>query len=141
MELRVNRILETELHKVLPFIQELTQNANSNEVLKERFTEMFQQNYECFSIEMDDRIVGVFGLWFMTRHYVGKSCEPDHVFIKKEERGKGLGKKIFSWIYKYAKSRGCKASELNTYVSNYPSHKFYYNQGYESWGYHMVKKL
>lgn len=141
MELSFNRILEPDLQKVLPLIQKLTENKNADQVLEKRFKEMFQQNYECFSVTFNKEIVGVFGLWFMTRHYVGKSCEPDHVYVIEKYRGKGIGKQIFEWIYSYAKGRGCKASELNTYVSNYPSHKFYYNEGYESWGYHMVKRL
>lgn len=31
----------------------------------------------------------------MTRHYVGTSCEPDHVYIDEEQRGKGVGKKVY----------------------------------------------
>ena len=141
MKLSFNRILKPEFDKVLPLIQKLTENKHSDHVLKERFDEMFEQNYECFSVNSDNEIVGIFGIWFMTRHYVGKSCEPDHVYVTEKYRGKGIGKQIFEWIYAYAKGKGCKASELNTYVSNFPSHKFYYNEGYESWGYHMVKKL
>ena len=102
---------------------------------------MFEQNYECWGIQLDEKLIGVFGLWFMTRHYAGRSCEPDHVYIEKDYRSKGIGKQLFQWIYTYAKKKGCETSELNTYVSNYPSHKFYYNEGYETWGYHMVKRL
>lgn len=91
---------------------------------------MFDQNYECWGVYKNNKIIDVFGLWFMTRHYVGTSCEPDHVYIDEEQRGKGVGKKVFEWIYIYAKNKGCEASELNSYVENYPSHKFYLNEGY-----------
>ena len=89
----------------------------------------------------EDIIVGVSGLWFCTRHYMGKSVELDHVFIKPSHRGNGLGKQFMKWIYDYAKNKGCKSVELNTYVQNYPSHKFYYNEGFEILGYHFLKKL
>jgi diamine N-acetyltransferase len=42
--------------------------------------------------------MGVCGLWFQTRHYSGKSCEPDHVLIKAKYQGLGLGNKIFKFI-------------------------------------------
>ena len=80
-------------------------------------------------------------VWFCTRHYVGKAVELDHVFIKPEHRNKGLGKQFMDWIYNYAKEKGCKSMELNTYVQNYPSHKFYYNEGYEIWGYHFFRNI
>jgi GNAT superfamily N-acetyltransferase len=67
--------------------------------------------------------------------------EVDHVFIDDGYRNLGLGKQFFSWIYEYVKAKGYDSVELNTYVQNYPSHKFYYNEGFEILGYHFFKKL
>ena len=141
MDLTFNKILKTDFSKVLPFIQKLMNHQFANELLLERFGEMFDQNYECWGVYVDNKLIGVFGLWFMTRHYAGKSCEPDHVYIDDSHRNKGLGKKVFAWIYEYARNKGCETSELNSYVSNFPSHKFYLNEGYEIWAHHFVKKL
>ncbi len=140
MELSFELIDKKDLEIIIPFIQELMGNQYSDEILIERFSEMFDQNYECRGIFYQGEMIGVFGLWFMTRHYAGRSCQPDHVFIKEEFRSMGIGKQLFSWIYAYAKERGCKASELDSYVSNHPSHKFYLNEGYNILGYHFVKK-
>ncbi|WP_245583700.1 GNAT family N-acetyltransferase [Salinimicrobium xinjiangense] len=141
MNLAFNKILKEEIPQILPLIQQLMGNTFSNEILTQRFEEMFTQNYECFGIFLDKELVGVFGLWFMTRHYAGRSCEPDHIYILEEHRNKGLGKKLFEFIYSYAEERGCETSELNSYVSNYRSHKFYLNEGYEIKGYHFLKNL
>ncbi|MFC5046833.1 GNAT family N-acetyltransferase [Aquimarina hainanensis] len=141
MNLTFRQLDKHSFPKVLPMIQKLTEHKFSDEVLLERFYEMLGQNYECRGVYLGGQLIGVFGLWFMTRHYVGKSCEPDHVFIEEAYRSKGIGKMVFEWIYEYARSRGCEASELNSYVINYPSHKFYLNEGYEIWGYHFVKKI
>ena len=102
---------------------------------------MITQNYECVGVYDDKKLIGIAGLWFTTRHYCGKSIEPDHVVIDESYRNKGIGKKLFTWIYKYAKSKGCEASELNTYVDNPQSHKFYYNEGYKILGFHFLKYL
>ncbi len=141
MKLAFNKILKEEVPQILPFAQALMGNQFSDEILMQRFSEMFKQNYECHGIYLDGELVGIFGLWFMTRHYAGRSCEPDHVYIDEKHRNKGIGKKLFEFIYEYAGRRGCETIELNSYVNNYRSHKFYLNEGFEIKGYHFLKKL
>ncbi|MGS2725124.1 GNAT family N-acetyltransferase [Psychroserpens sp. BH13MA-6] len=131
----------SQIFDVIPLIQKLTSQRFSDEVLQQRFAEMVTQNYECAVIYEDLDLIGVSGLWFSTRHYAGKSVELDHVYIDEAYRGKGLGKQFLKWIYDYVKVKGCESAELNTYVNNYPSHKFYYNEAFEILGYHFFKKL
>lgn len=141
MELSFNKILKKDMELVLPFVQELGENEIDEGLLRSRFSEMFDQNYECFAVYLKKELIGAFGLWFMTRHYAGRSCEPDHVYIKPEYQNKGFGKEIFEFIFSYAREKGCETSELNSYVHNFRSHKFYMNHGYVIKGYHFLKKL
>ncbi len=141
MELAFNKILKKDLNLVLTFVMELGDFQTDEALLKARFLEMFDQNYECFGVYLGEELIGVFGLWFMTRHYAGKSCEPDHVFIKSEYQNRGFGKQIFEFIFDYSRKKGCETSELNSYVQNFKSHKFYMNHGYVIKGYHFLKKL
>lgn len=141
MEPAFNNILQSEIPLVLPFFQSHTDGNFSEKVMKERVEEMFRDNYECFGIYLGKELIGMFGLWFRTRHYTGKSCEPDHIYILEQYRNRGIGKKMFSFIESYAGKKGCLYSELNSYVINYKSHKFYLNESYEIRGYHFLKKL
>ncbi len=141
MELAFNKILKKDLDKIIPFIMELGEYQIDEALLRARFQEMLNQNYECFGVFLKDEIVGVFGIWFMTRHYAGKSCEPDHIYIKPEYQNRGIGKEIFEFIFSYCREKGCETSELNAYVQNFKSHKFYMNHGYVIKGYHFLKKL
>jgi hypothetical protein len=141
IELSFNKILNNDLDKIIPFVMELGEYQIDEALLKARFQEMLTQNYECFGVFLKDEIIGVFGLWFMTRHYAGKSCEPDHVYIKSEYQNRGFGKEIFEFIFNYSREKGCETSELNSYVQNFRSHKFYMNHGYIIKGYHFLKKL
>lgn len=130
-----------DLEQIIPLVYQLNGGDVSKDLLKSRFDEIKHQNYQCAVIFEGNELVGVTGLWFCTRHYVGKSVELDHVYILPEHRGNGLGKIFMIWIYNYVKERDCNSVELNTYVQNYPSHKFYYNEGFEILGYHFLKKL
>ncbi len=141
MELAFNKILKKDLHLVIPFVMELGDFQTEEALLRARFLEMFDQNYECFGVYLGQELIGVFGLWFMTRHYAGKSCEPDHVILKSEYQNRGFGKQIFEFIFDYSRKKGCETSELNSYVQNFKSHKFYMNHGYVIKGYHFLKKL
>lgn len=137
----IRRLFKEDINTFLPLIQELMGYTFEDSVLRSRFQEMFNQAYECYGIYEGEALIGVFGLWFATRHYAGKTCEPDHVYIKPTSRSKGLGKAVFKWIFDYVKTKECETSELNSYVENYPSHKFYMNLGYDIKGYHFLKKL
>lgn len=126
---------------IIPLVYKLNKGSVSMEVLQKRFSEMINQNYECAVIYDGNKVIGVCGLWFCTRHYSGRSVEPDHVYIEEAYRGKGLGKQFFEWIYNFVSQKGYEAIELNTYVSNSESHKFYYNEGFKILGFHFLKKL
>ena len=126
--------------QILPLLKELN-TTTKEEVLKKRLLDMATQHYKCVGMFINKELIGVAGLWFLTRHYCGKTIEPDHVIITAAHRNKGFGKKLFLWIYAYAQNMGCEASELNTYVQNIKSHHFYENEGYTKLGFHYVKKF
>lgn len=130
-----------EILSIIPLLQKLGNFSVSEALLKERLLEMVQQNYECLGVFDAEKLIGVCGLWFQTRHYAGRSVEVDHVIIDESYRSHGIGKILMEYVYDYARKKSCKWVELNTYVHNFPSHKFYYNQGFVAKGYHFVKEL
>jgi len=136
--LKIKLIPNENILIVLPLLKELNKKT-SDEVLKNRLLEMATQNYKCIGMYVNDELIGISGLWFLTRHYCGKTVEPDHVVISKNHRNKGLGKKLFKWIYNYTQSIGYEATELNTYIENTKSHRFYENEGYKKLGFHYLK--
>ncbi len=141
MQLSFKPINKEYISDIIPLLTELN-TTTPEEILKKRVHEMFSYDtYECVGAFDGNKLIGVSGLWYSTRHYIGKSVEPDHVIIDKTYRGKNIGAKFFEWIYQYTKSKGCEATELNSYTGNKRSHKFYYNEGYEIYGFHFVKVM
>ncbi|WGF94085.1 GNAT family N-acetyltransferase [Aequorivita marisscotiae] len=130
-----------EIFSIIPLMQKLGNFAVAENLLKERLQEMTEQNYECLGIYDSELLIGACGLWFQTRHYAGRSLEMDHVIIDDAYRGRGVGKKLVDFVSQYAKTKECNWVELNSYVHNFPSHKFFYNQGFVAKGYHFVKEL
>ena len=128
------------ISEIVPLLKQISSEKNDS-LLSTRLKEMFTQNYKCLGIFDSDKLIGICGLWFLTRHYSGKTVEPDHVIIDDAYQNQGLGKDLFEWIFNYCRENGIEATELNTYVENTRSHKFYYNLGYEIKGYHFLKIL
>lgn len=141
MNIKIEVIKTEDILTIIPLLS-IVNTTTPAKLLKERVLEMSKlPHYECVGLYIDEQLAGISGLWYTTRHYIGKSVEPDHVIIDESFRGKKLGKHFFSWIDDYVISKGCDAIELNTYVSNTKSHKFYYNLGYNIYGFHFLKVL
>ncbi|MCH3882606.1 MULTISPECIES: GNAT family N-acetyltransferase [Tenacibaculum] len=141
MSIQIQTIAPKDILKIIPLLQKLNTKTPKH-ILEERVKEMASlTNYECIGMYLNGDLIGISGLWYSTRHYIGKSAEPDHVVIDEAYRGQKLGKQFFNWINTHVIAKGCEAIELNTYVVNNQSHKFYYNEGYNIYGFHFLKVL
>lgn len=141
MHIHFKPIEKQEILQILPLLK-IINTTTPHDLLQERVLEMVEcPNYECVGAYDGEKLIGISGLWYSTRHYIGKSVEPDHVIIDETYRGQHIGKRFFTWIYEYTKAKGCEAAELNTYTGNRKSHKFYYNEGFEIYGFHFLKVL
>lgn len=122
------------LHQLNPQI-ELT-------LIKKRQKEMFEfDNYICFGLYLNDTLIGITCAWIMIRIYCGKQIEIDNVILDSKHQSKGYGNILLNYIEKWAIENDCETIELNTYVQNSRSHKFYFNNNYKILGFHFQKKL
>jgi len=133
-------IPKEDIYTIIPLLQ-LLNPAIDKATLKSRLDEMILQNYECLGVFDGDRLIGISGLWIITKYYIGRHIEPDNVVIHPDYRNKGIGEQMMQWIYDYGKQRGCVASELNCYVSNEKGHKFWFKENYRILGFHFQKSL
>jgi diamine N-acetyltransferase len=139
-EIQFRFIPKESILVIMPLMKIISSEENQ-ELLEERVLEMAAQNYKCLGIYDSEQLIGICGLWFLTRHYCGKTVEPDHIIVDDAYQNQGIGTQLFQWIFDYCRENNIKGTELNTYVENTRSHKFYYNLGYEILGYHFLKIL
>jgi hypothetical protein len=110
--------------------------------LNKSIVEMFSfSNYHCFGLYSGTNLLGISSCWITVRFYSGKQIELDNVIIDDEIRSTGLGRKFLELLEIWAKENSCNTVELNTYVQNSRSHKFYFNSGYSILGYHFQKNI
>lgn len=133
-------IEEQNQNEIVPFLEKLDASIPT-EVLKERLENMFQNAYKCIGVYHGPKLIGISGLWVLTKYYIGKHVEPDNVYILSEYQGKGIGKQLMDWIFDYGKSIGCNGSEINCYTKNESGQRFWESQGYVMVGYHYQKRF
>lgn len=140
MATEIKLIPKDELISIITFVQHLNPTL-PEATLKNRLEEMIAQGYQCAGLYVDNELVGICGLWIITKFYVGKHIEPDNVYMLPEYRRQGLGKKLLTWVYGYGLSRGCIISELNCYIANETGNDFWEQEGFVKIGYHYQKHL
>ena len=139
--MRIELIESKDIFSIIPLLNVLNPNI-TQEILEIRLTEMVEQGYKCVGVFSEaNKLVGISGLWVVTKYYVGKHIEPDNMVFLPEYRSKGAGKTLMAWVYEYGKSQGCIASELNCYLPNTSGQKFWENEGYNAIAYHYQKKF
>ena len=137
--MNIKLIEAKNIYTIIPLLQLLNKNI-LEEVLKVRLDEMIKQGYLCVGIFDQEKLIGICGLWILTKYYVGKHIEPDNIIILPEYQNKNIGTKLMAWIEKYAKEQGCVASELNCYVGNKDAHRFWEKEGYDVIALHFQKR-
>ncbi len=130
-----------DLEQIVRLTKQLNPDISISE-LKNRQTKMFKfDTYHCFGLFKNDKLIGVSSGWITIRLYSDKQLEIDNVIIDNTLQSNGYGKLFMTEIELWAKINSCKTVELNTYVQNDKSHKFYFNQGFHVLGFHFQKHL
>ncbi|MFD1294679.1 GNAT family N-acetyltransferase [Lutibacter holmesii] len=129
------------LGQILQLTKQLNPTLTSSE-LESRQLQMFEfENYTCFGLFEDEVLIGVASGWITVRLYSDRQLEIDNFVIDSDLQSNGYGKLFITEIELWAKANNCKTVELNTYVQNDRSHKFYFNKGYRILGFHFQKKF
>ena len=139
MEFRV--MTAADLDTIAPLANKLHPHLDLATV-RASMEEMFQfPTYHCFCVFQNGRPIALSNGWITVRIYSGKQLEVDNVVVDPDLRSQGVGKFFFAHIQDWAIKNDCKTIELNTFVQNSKSHKFYFNEGYKILGFHFQKGL
>lgn len=133
--LKIRETSEEDCSLILSLIKEIAEYEKmSDEVIatEESLKEsIFKNNRaEVVILELDEKAVGYALFFYNFSTFIGKSgLYLEDIFIKKEARGKGIGKEVFKFLVKKAREEGCKRMEWTCLNWNEPSIKFYKSLG------------
>lgn len=134
-------LTKDNLSEIAPLVKLLNPELTI-EAINDYLAQMFgYENYIGFGVYHQHKLVGIASGWIFVKFYCGKQLEVENVVVRTELQSKGIGKLFFAFIENWAKQHQCNTVELNTYVQNSKSHKFYFNQGYSILGFHFRKYI
>ena len=137
----VKKLKAESLNEIVRLTKQLNPNIPISE-LESRQKQMFEfDNYKCFGLFENNNLIGLSSGWITVRLYSDKQLEIDNIIIDNTIQSKGYGSLLINHIESWSKDNNCKTVELNTYVQNDRSHKFYFNKGYKILGFHFQKQL
>lgn len=110
------------------------------EPLPECYYQAFQKieadnNQELIVVENDDKeIIGTLQLSFIQylTHQGGLRAQIEGVRIREDQRGKGIGEKLFRWAINRAKERDAELLQLTTDKQRPEALKFYEKLGFKA---------
>ena len=132
-------IKEEDISSIIPLLQLLDPKIPS-QTLQLRLDAMIKQDYQCIGMYDDQKLIGICGIWTLTKYYVGKHLEIDNIIILPEYQSQGIGSQLMRWVDDYAKNNDCFATELNCYIHNDKAHEFWAKEGYKKIALHFQKK-
>lgn len=133
--LKIRETTEEDCSLILSLIKEIAEYEKmSDQVVatEESLKESIFRNKraEVVILELNGEAVGYALYFYNYSTFIGKSgLYLEDIFIKKEARGKGIGKEVFKFLVKKAKEEGCKRMEWTCLNWNEPSIKFYKSLG------------
>jgi GNAT superfamily N-acetyltransferase len=139
--MQITLLNPSDLQNILSLLCQLNPKQTPQELEQKILDMLAYANYRCFGLWEEQQLVALSGGWITTRLYSGKQLEIDNIVVDQNCRSKGYGEKLVEHIAEWSKQQGCITLELNTYVTNSRSHKFYFNQGMEIIGFRFQKYL
>jgi len=112
-------------------------------VLETRLTAILHDHphYQLLGAFSGSSLAGLAGIWIATKIWCGRYLEVDNLVVHPDHRSEGIGSFLIREIERIGREKDCNLLVLDSYTSNYPSHRLYYRLGFEIRGFHFVKPL
>ena len=102
---------------------------------------ILNNNYKMVAGYIDNKIVVVSGYWVARMLYCGRYLQASNLVVDENFRGRGIGKKILTYLEDKARNLGCDKMVLDSYTENKKSHSLYFNEDFYIRGFHFMKDL
>jgi GNAT superfamily N-acetyltransferase len=100
------------------------------------------EGYRMFALFADEQIVSVTGIIQLTNFYDGKHIWVNDLVTVENQRSKGYGKMLLSFVVKLAEESDCEMVVLSSNFERVKAHKFYLEKmGFAKTSYVFKKQL
>ncbi|MCA1031466.1 GNAT family N-acetyltransferase [Bacillus timonensis] len=130
-----------EWKKAFPVMNQLRTHL-TEEAFINNVTTMVQEGYRLFVLFSDEKIAAATGVIKLTNLYNGTHLYVYDLVTDAENRSKGYGEKLLSFIHDLAKEEGCQSVVLSSGFQRKDAHRFYEEKmDYDKTSYVFVKQI
>jgi ribosomal protein S18 acetylase RimI-like enzyme len=115
------------------------QRERSENPLPESYLQAFEEidgdaNNQLTVVEQNGEIVGTLQLTFIpsVSFQGGKRAQIESVRVAANNRGQGIGKKMFQWAIEQSREKKCRMIQLSTNNDRSDAQRFYENLGFKA---------
>jgi len=140
--LSFRQICDEELPRAIALLRVLNVDLSESEVAERLRRILFEHpHYRLYGAFDGERLLGVCGAWIATKVWCGRYLEVDNLVVDSNQRSCGVGTQLLDFMEKLGRESDCRILVLDSYTSNYSSHRLYHRLNYEIKGFHFVKML
>ena len=135
MDVQIRKATKEDMSQVLELIQELATFENEPNAVEVTVDELEQAGFgaqpmfSCFVAVVNDEIVGMALVYFRFSTWKGRTVHLEDLIVRKEMRGKGVGKLLYTAVMEYGYENGVKRVEWIVLNWNSDAIKFYERSG------------
>jgi len=115
---------ESERRAAFPVLVQLRDHLDVESFLA-LFEEMREEGYRLFARYVDGEPVAVAGVKIATNFYLGRHVYVYDLVTDEDERSKGHGERLLSFVHEWAAENDCDAVELESGQWREDAHRFY----------------
>lgn len=142
LRLSLRQICDDELPQAIALLAMLNADVSESEVAERLRRILFEHpHYRFYGAFDGDRMLGVCGAWIATKVWCGRYLEVDNLVVDPNQRSRGVGTQLLDFMEQIGRESDCRILVLDSYTSNYSSHRLYHRLNYEIKGFHFVKML
>ncbi len=135
MNYKIRKAVEEDMPQVLGLIQELADFEKEPDEVELTVEELVKEGFgshplfHCFVADVEGEIGGIALIYYRFSTWKGRSIHLEDLIVKKEMRGTGLGKALYTEVLKYAQEQGVKRVEWVVLDWNTHAIDFYEKSG------------
>ena len=127
---------DDDLRKVAGVMLQL-RPAFDTERLVSQIKEQMAQGYRLAYVDADGEVLCVAGFVVGLKLAWGKHVYVDDLVTAEEQRSKGAGRLMITWLKAYAHEQGCTQLHLDSGVQRFEAHRFYLREGFKIGSHHF----
>lgn len=132
---------DADIARCFDVMQQLRPHLTESGFLAQVKRQQQNENWHLAYVEQAGAVAAVAGFRFQEFLFSGRTLYVDDLVTSEDQRSKGHGEMLMTWLENHARASGCQTLSLDSGTQRTGAHKFYFRMGLPITSFHFAKKL